>query len=54
VPFILKEILRGVPNDPLELTLSVKQAAIDFNKSHLTSPGLENVNATTQAKRFAV
>ncbi len=53
-PFIMKEYFRGVPKDPLELILTVKQAAIDFNNTHSATAGFENVVATIQAKRFAV
>ncbi len=48
----MKEFFGGVPNDPLELILTVKQAAIDFNKTHSATTGIENVDATIQAKCF--
>jgi hypothetical protein len=53
-PFIVEDFFQGVPNDPLELNLSIKQAAIDFNNKHSTNDKFENVNATIQAKCFAV
>jgi hypothetical protein len=53
-PFITKEFFGGVPNDPLELILTVKQAAIDFNNTHSATAGFENVDAMIQAKCFAV
>jgi hypothetical protein len=53
-PFIVKQIFGGVPNDPLELILAAKAAAIDFNNTHSSTVGFENVDATIQAKRFAL
>jgi len=53
-PFIVKQIFWGIPNDPLELILATKAAAIDFNNSHSSIEGFENVDATIQAKRFAL
>ena len=53
-PFIVKQIFGGIPNDPLELILATKAAAIDFNNSHSSTTGFENVDATIQAKRFAL
>ncbi len=50
----MKEFSGGVPSDPLELILAVKQAAIDFNNTHSAMMGFKNVNATIQAKRFTV
>jgi hypothetical protein len=53
-PFIRNEFFGGVPSDPLELILAVKQAAIDFHYTHSATAGFENVDATIQAKHFAV
>jgi len=53
-PFIVKQIFWGIPNDPLELILATKAAAIDFNNTHSSTVGFENVDATIQAKRFAL
>ena len=52
--FIVKQIFGGVPNDPLELILAAKAAAIDFNNTHSSTVGFENVDTTIQAKRFAL
>jgi hypothetical protein len=49
-PFIVRQIFDGVPNDPLELILAVKVAAIDFNNTHTSVGGFKNVDATIQAK----
>jgi hypothetical protein len=53
-PFIIKEFFGGVPIDPLDLILTVKQAVIYFNNTHSASVGFENDDATIQAKRFEV
>ena len=53
-PFIMKQIFGGIPNDPLELILAAKAAAIGFNNTHSSTVGFENVDATIQAKRFAL
>jgi hypothetical protein len=50
--FIVKVIFGGVPNNPLELILTVKAAAIQFNNTHLSLQEFKNVDATVQAKRF--
>jgi hypothetical protein len=54
LPFIVKQIFDGVPNNPLELILAVKAAAIDFNNTHTSVGGFKNVDATTQAKQFSL
>jgi hypothetical protein len=53
-PFIVKQIFGVVPNDPLELILAEKAAAIDFNNTHSSTVGFENVDATIQVKCFAL
>jgi hypothetical protein len=53
-PFIAKEIVGEEPKNPVESILSVKQAAINFNNTHLTNAGFKNIDTTTQAKRFAI
>ena len=53
-PFIVKLIFDGVPNDPLELILAAKAAAIDFNNTHSSVVGFENVDATILARRFSL
>ncbi len=53
-PFIVKQIFDGVPNDPLELILAVKAAAIDFNNTHTSVGDFKNVDATIQAKQFSL
>ncbi len=50
LPFIVKQIFDGVPNNLLELILAVKAAAIDFNNTHTSVGGFKNVDATIQAK----
>jgi hypothetical protein len=47
-PFIVKQIFNGVPNNPLELILAVKAAAIDFNNTHTSVGGFKNVDATSR------
>ncbi len=54
LPFIVKQIFDGVPNNPLELILAVNAAAIDFNNTHTSVGGFENVAATIQARRFSL
>ncbi len=54
LPFIVKQIFDGVQNDPLELILAVKVAAIDFNNTHTSVGGFKNVDATIQAKQFSL
>jgi hypothetical protein len=49
----VKQIFNGIPNNPLELILAVKVAAIDFN-THTSVGGFENVDTTIQAKRFSL
>ena len=44
-PFTVKQLFNGVPNDPLELILAVKAAAIDFNNTHSLVAGFKNVDA---------
>jgi hypothetical protein len=51
---LLKQTFDGVPNNPLELILAVKAAAIDFNNTHTSVGGFKNVDATIQAKRFSL
>jgi hypothetical protein len=51
---IVKQIFGGVPKDPLKLILAAKAAAIDFNNTHSSTVGFENVDAMIQAKRFAL
>jgi hypothetical protein len=53
-PFIVKQIFDGVSNNPLELILAVKAVAIDFNNTHTSVGGFENVDATIQAKQFSL
>ena len=53
-PFIVKQIFTGIPNNPIELILVTKAAAIDFNNTHSSAVGLKNVDATVQAKRVAL
>ncbi len=53
-PFIVKQFYDGVPNDPLEIILAVKAAAINFNNTHSSVAGFKNVNATVQAKQFSL
>jgi hypothetical protein len=50
LPFIVKQFYDGVPNDPLELILAVKAAALDFNNTHTSVAGFKNVDATVQEK----
>ncbi len=53
-PFIAKQIFDGVPNNQLKLILAVKAAAIDFNNTHTSVGGFENVDATIQATQFSL
>jgi hypothetical protein len=54
LPFIVEQIFDGVPNNPLELILAVKAAAIDFNNTHTSVGGFKNVDPSIQAKRFSL
>ena len=53
-PFIVKLHFDGIPNNPLELILAAKAAAINFNNTHSSVVGFENVDATIQAKHLAL
>jgi hypothetical protein len=53
-PFIVKQIFDGVPNNPLELIHAVKAAAIDFNNTHTSVGGFENVDTSIQATQFSL
>jgi hypothetical protein len=53
-PFILKHFFDGIPSNPLESILVVKQASINFNNSHSSVKGFANVDATVQAKRCSL
>ncbi len=50
----MKQIFDGVSNNPLELILAVKAAAIDFNNTHTSVGGFKNVDATIEAKQFSL
>jgi hypothetical protein len=50
----MKQFFDGVPSNPLELILAVKQASINFDNSHSSVEGFANVDATVQAKRFSL
>jgi hypothetical protein len=50
----MKQFHDGVSNDPLELILAVKAAALNFNNTHTSVAGFKNVIATVQVKRFSL
>jgi hypothetical protein len=50
----MKQFYDEVPNNPLKLILAVKVAAINFNNTHTSVVGFENVDATVQAKQFSL